>query len=58
MNSVIELISRRRKETGDASLGVALEQWIVSAQLRALENEILSNPGALEQVLVPLRRRA
>jgi hypothetical protein len=54
--SILELIMRRRSETGDENLGSAIEERIIARTLRGVEEEILSNPGALEAHLV--RRRS
>lgn len=55
--AVLDLIVERRNETGNQHLGSAIEQCIIAQQLRELEEEICSNPGALEGLLAPLRRR-
>jgi hypothetical protein len=55
--AVLDLITRRRAETGNPGIGTAIEQCILDRQLRMLEEEIMSDPGALEGLLVPLRRR-
>jgi hypothetical protein len=58
--AVLETIDRRRRETGDANLGSAIEDCILSYELRELEAEILSNREAPEgvPVLVPRTLRA
>jgi hypothetical protein len=53
--AVLELIERRRATTGDPELGSAIERAIL--EIRGLEHEIFENPGALETMLVPIRRR-
>jgi len=53
---ILALIERRRRQTGDPELGRDMEQWILRDEWRDLEHDILANPGALEGMLVPLRR--
>jgi hypothetical protein len=55
--SILELIDRRRRETGDENLGSGVEAAILSESLRDIERDILAEPGALERLLVPLRQR-
>jgi hypothetical protein len=55
--AVLELIERRRATTGDRELGSAIERAILEQEIRGLEHEIFENPGALEAMLVPIRRR-
>ena len=45
--SVLELIERRRLETGDSNLGSSIERQLVGRELRELEAEILLSPGPL-----------
>jgi hypothetical protein len=54
---VLALIERKRQETGDESLGSAIERSVLESQMGDLEREIFENPGAIEPMLVPLRRR-
>jgi hypothetical protein len=54
--SVLDLIDRRRSETGDAYLGSGIEAHILAIELGELETEILESPGALEKILVRVRR--
>ncbi len=54
---LLSLIDRRRSETGDPSLGASIERAILDLQVRELEHDIFEDPGALEPMLVPLRRR-
>ena len=56
--SILELIDQRRKETGDENLGAGVENTILTESLRAIEQDIFAEPGALESMLVPLRRKA
>ena len=53
--AVLALIEQRRAETGDPSLGSAIEKVVIETQMRELESEILEDPGAFEPWLV--RRR-
>ena len=49
---VLTVLDERRTETGNASLGAGIERFIVSREMRDLEEEILADPGALEAFLV------
>jgi hypothetical protein len=48
----LDVIDRRRGETGDVRLGRGIEHFIVRREIQELENEILADPGALEIFLV------
>ena len=54
---VLEQLDRRREEAGDASVGTAVERFLLELEFRELENDILADPGALESQLVRLRAR-
>ena len=54
--AVLALIEQRRAETGDSSLGSAIEKVVIETQMRELEAEILEDPGAFEPWLVRRRR--
>ena len=54
---ILALIERKREETGDESLGSAIERSVLESQIADLEREIFENPGAFERMLAPLRRR-
>lgn len=54
---ILALIERKRAETGDESLGAAIEHAILQTQITELEHDIFEDPGAIEPMLVPLRRR-
>ncbi|SPE37570.1 conserved hypothetical protein [Candidatus Sulfopaludibacter sp. SbA3] len=54
--AVLALIEKKRTEKKDLSLGAALEQFVLDAQVQELEQEILENPGAIEPWLVRRRR--
>ena len=56
--SLLALIEHYREKTGDSELAGGVEQVIVEQELRRVEKEILDDPGGLDVVLVPLRRRA
>ncbi|HOK47313.1 MAG TPA: hypothetical protein PLA43_08890 [Bryobacteraceae bacterium] len=53
--AILDLIERKRAETGDDSLGAAIERVVLQSQFQELEREILDNPGAIEPWLI--RRR-
>jgi hypothetical protein len=53
---VLALIEKRRAETKDETLGVAIERLILDTQFQEIEGEILENPGAFEPWLLPRRR--
>jgi hypothetical protein len=54
---LFEVLERRRRESGDPNLGSGLEHELVARELRELESDILADPGALQRLLVPVRRR-
>jgi len=54
--AILDLIEKKRAETGDPSLAESVESVIVESQIRDLEQEILDKPGALEPWLAPRRR--
>jgi hypothetical protein len=54
--AVLALIEQKRIETGDASLGAAIERVILDSQFQELEGEIMENPGAFEPWLIRRRR--
>jgi hypothetical protein len=53
--AVLALIEQKRTETGDESLGAAIERVILDMQFQDLEADILEDPGAIEPWLI--RRR-
>ena len=53
--ALLELIDRHRNETGDPDLGYEIERAILEEDLRQIQQDIFSNPGALEAQLVPVR---
>ena len=54
--AVLSLIERKRAETGEATLGAAIERLVIDSQFREVEREVLDNPGAIEPWLVRRRR--
>jgi hypothetical protein len=54
--AILDLIEKKRAETGDPSLAESVESVILESQIKALEQEILETPGALEPWLVRRRR--
>src|ERR1039457_2511894 len=46
--AILALIEKKRVQTGDETLGLAIEQVIIESQFEDLEHEILENPGAIE----------
>jgi hypothetical protein len=54
--AILDLIEKKRDETGDASLAESVESAIIESQIRDLEQEIFEKPGALEPWLAPRRR--
>jgi hypothetical protein len=55
--ALLALIDQHRTQTGDPELGTSIARMIVEEDMRDLDRDILSNPGALETQLVPLRRK-
>lgn len=53
---ILDLIEKKRGETGDPALAESVESIIIQSQIRDLEQEILEKPGALEPWLVRRRR--
>ena len=49
-------VEKRRAETHDDTLGLAIERVILDTQFQEIEGEILENPGAIEPWLVRRRR--
>ncbi len=54
--AILSLIERKRADTGDESLGAAIERVVLDTQFRELEQDILENPGAIEPWLIRRRR--
>jgi len=53
--AILDLIDRKRTETGDPSLGSSIERLVLDAQVKELEQDIFEDPGAFEPWLI--RRR-
>ena len=53
--AILALIEKKRAETQDETVGVAMERLILDTQFQEIEGEILENPGAFEPWLI--RRR-
>jgi len=54
--AMLALIEQKRGETGDPSLGADIERFVIDAQFRDVETEILKDPGAIEPWLIRRRR--
>ncbi len=54
--AILSLIERKRAESGDATLGTAIERLVIDSQFREVEREVLDNPGAIEPWLTRRRR--
>jgi hypothetical protein len=54
--AILALIEKKRAQTHDETLGVAIERALIESQFEDLEHEILENPGAIEPWLVRKRR--
>jgi hypothetical protein len=54
--AILALIEQKRIETGDESLGAAIERVVIEGQFEELEDEILENPGAIEPWLIRRKR--
>jgi hypothetical protein len=53
--AILALIEKKRADTQDETVGVAMERLILDTQFQEIEGEILENPGAFEPWLI--RRR-
>jgi hypothetical protein len=56
--AVLALIEQKRAETGDETLGTAIERVVLDTQFQELESEILENPGAIEPWLIRRKRES
>ena len=54
--AILGLIGQKREETGDETLGLAIERVVLESQIKELEADIFENPGAIEPWLIRLRR--
>lgn len=53
---ILDLIDRKRTETGDPFLGSAIERLVLDAQVAELEQDIFEDPGAFEPWLIRRRK--
>lgn len=53
---ILDLIDRKRTETGDPFLGSAIERLVLDAQVKELEEDIFEDPGAFEPWLIRRRK--
>ena len=54
--AILALIEKKRAETQDDTLALAVERLILDSQFQDIEGEILDNPGAIEPWLIRRRR--
>jgi hypothetical protein len=54
--AILALIEKKREETGDESLGAAIERVVVDTQFKEFERVLLEDPGPIEPWLVRRRR--
>ncbi len=54
--AVLSLIERKRAESGNPTLGAAIEKLVIDSQFGEIEHEVLENPGAIEPWLMRRRR--
>ena len=54
---LLELIDRKRQESGNPGLGTVIERSILNAHLWAIEKDILEDPGALASALFGIKPR-
>ena len=54
--AILDLIERKRAETGDETLGASIERAVLESQIKELEAEIFEDPGAIEPWLIRIRR--
>jgi hypothetical protein len=53
---ILDLIDRKRTETGDPFLGSNIERLVLDAQVKELEQDIFEDPGAFEPWLIRRRK--
>lgn len=53
--TVLEVLDRRRIETGDPRLGIAIEQSLLDSCLIDLEWDLFANPPDLQSLKTPPR---
>jgi hypothetical protein len=54
--AILSFIELKRAQTGDPFLGAPIERVVLEAQFRAVEQDILENPGAIEPWFIRRRR--
>lgn len=54
--AILDLIETKRVQTGDETLGLAIERVVLESHFQELERDILDNPGAFEPWLIRRRR--
>ena len=54
--ALLAVIDQKRCELGDPLLGAVIERVVLDSQIKELEADILENPGAMEPMLVRVRR--
>jgi hypothetical protein len=54
--AILDLIEIKRVQTGDETLGLAIERVVLESHFQELERDILANPGAIEPWLIRRRR--
>jgi hypothetical protein len=54
--AILSLIEQKRAESGDESLGAAIERVVLDSQCQELERGVLENPGAFTPWLIRMRR--
>jgi hypothetical protein len=54
--AILDLIERKRAQTGDETLGLSIERVVLESHFQEIERDILENPGAIEPWLIRRRR--
>lgn len=54
--ATLETLERRRAQMRTPTLGQDMEWSLIERELREIEEDILSDPGALEKYLLRIRR--
>lgn len=54
--AILDLIERKRVQTGDETLGASIERVVLESHFQELERDILDNPGPFEPWLIRRRR--
>lgn len=55
---ILDTIDHNRERRKDPGIGVNIERQIIERELRELERDIASDPGALDPRIAKMRRRA